>query len=199
MASKSLRCRALLARRSSTATTAIAGLLTFTLPEALWLASEGFSDLLVAYPTADRAALRALAALTAEDPDGAPAVMVDSVEQLDLIDAAVGTLSAPLRVCLDFDASLWLGRRAGEDRAQAHAGPRRRAGAPAGAGDRARGRRVRLVGMMCYEGHIAGLGDDRRRAGRAASAIARMQRKSYAELRERRAEAVAAIVEVARS
>ena len=33
--------------------------------------------------------------------------MVDSTEHLDLIEAAVGG-AGPVRVCLDFDASLWL-------------------------------------------------------------------------------------------
>src|SRR5215218_4401863 len=53
VASKSIRCRALL--------TAILerdarfqGLMTFTLPESLWLSGHGFHDLLCAYPTADR-------------------------------------------------------------------------------------------------------------------------------------------------
>ena len=37
------------------------GTLCFTLPEALWLASLGWDDLVVGYPTVDRAALRELA------------------------------------------------------------------------------------------------------------------------------------------
>ena len=36
------------------------GTLAFTLPEALWLAAAGVDDMLVAYPTADRGALREL-------------------------------------------------------------------------------------------------------------------------------------------
>ena len=194
VASKSVRCRplqgAILDREDG-----YRGQLTFTLPEALWLASEGFSDLVVAYPTVDRGALRALAELTAADPDGAPTVMVDSMEHLDLIEAAVPAGSAPVRVCLDFDSSLWMagGRvRIGPKRTPVHAPAEARALAEAIAVRD----RVRLVGMMCYEGHIAGLGD---LSGGPAKrkAIAEMQRKSYAELRERRAEAVAAIREIA--
>ena len=45
------------------------GLLTYTLPEALWLAAHGFDDLVVGYPTADRAAIAELGRLT----DGAAA------------------------------------------------------------------------------------------------------------------------------
>ena len=46
-------------------------------------AAAGFSDLLVAYPTTDRSALRSLAALTPSGPSDAPIVMVDSLEHLD--------------------------------------------------------------------------------------------------------------------
>ena len=63
VASKSLRCRALLERILSR-DERFAGLMTFTLPETLWLAEQGFEDLLLAYPTADTGALgRAGAAL----------------------------------------------------------------------------------------------------------------------------------------
>src|ERR671911_1440658 len=89
VASKSVRCRALL-RRILDRDPGFRGLLTFTLPETLWLAADGFRDLVLAYPTADRDGLEELAALAAADPDGAPAVMVDSPAHLDLIDAAGG-------------------------------------------------------------------------------------------------------------
>jgi D-serine deaminase-like pyridoxal phosphate-dependent protein len=195
VASKSLRCRALLGavlRRDA----GYQGLLTFTLPETLWLASQGFGNLLVAYPSTDRAALRGLAELTAEDPAAAPVVMIDSTEHLDLIDAAVGAVAAPLRVCLDFDASLWLagGRvRIGPKRTPVHTPSRARDLAERIAARRS----VRLVGMMSYEGHIAGLGDRVPGAPLKSAVIARMQRASYRELRERRAAAVAAVSQVA--
>src|SRR4051812_45463957 len=59
LASKSLRCRALQER--VLARGGFQGTLAFTLPEALWLASHGTDDILVAYPTADTSALRTLA------------------------------------------------------------------------------------------------------------------------------------------
>ena len=98
-------------------------------------------------------------------------------------------------MCLDFDASLWLGGgrvKIGPKRTPVHEPRDARRLAQAIEGRPT----VRLVGMMCYEGHIAGLGDIASSRTRSV-AIARMQRKSYAELRERRAEAVAAIGEVA--
>src|SRR5580700_5374147 len=58
LASKSVRCRALQER--VLARPGFRGTLAYTLPEALWLAAQGFEDILVAYPTADRHALREL-------------------------------------------------------------------------------------------------------------------------------------------
>ena len=86
LASKSVRCRALQER--VLARPGFAGTLAYTLPEALWLAGRGFEDIVVAYPTADRRALRELALLTAERPGARVTIMVDSLAQLDLLDAA---------------------------------------------------------------------------------------------------------------
>ena len=56
-----LRCRFLIER--ALATPGYRGVMCYSLPEALWLHAAGTSDdLLVAYPTVDRGALRALAA-----------------------------------------------------------------------------------------------------------------------------------------
>ncbi len=88
LASKSVRCRTLQER--VLARPGFAGTLAYTLPEALWLAGCGFRDILVAYPTADRRALRELALLTAQRPETRIAIMVDSSAQIDLLDAVVG-------------------------------------------------------------------------------------------------------------
>ena len=63
---------------------AFRGLLAFSLAEALWLAEE-HDDIVVGYPTADRAALRRLA--SSESLARRITLMVDSREQLALIDA----------------------------------------------------------------------------------------------------------------
>src|ERR1700745_3931126 len=95
LASKSVRVRALAERALAGG---FRGTLCFTLPEALWLASLGWDDLVVAYPTVDRAALRELANGPARER---VTVMVDCAEHLDAIAAAGG---GPVRVCLDVDA-----------------------------------------------------------------------------------------------
>ena len=105
VASKSVRCRALL--EAMLERDGYRGLMTFTLPEALWLHEHGFHDLLMAYPTADR---EALAELGRVEADGAPILMVDSAEQLDLIESAAG--GGRVRVCIELDVSFWaLGNR----------------------------------------------------------------------------------------
>jgi D-serine deaminase-like pyridoxal phosphate-dependent protein len=68
VASKSVRCRALL--RRALELPGFRGLMTFTLPETLWLHGRGFGDLLLGYPTTDRRALAELAPLDTERPPG---------------------------------------------------------------------------------------------------------------------------------
>jgi D-serine deaminase-like pyridoxal phosphate-dependent protein len=187
LASKSVRCRAL-QRRALDA--GFRGQLCFTLPEALWLADQGFDDLVVAYPTADRAALRALA----RGPHrGAIALMVDSRAHLDLIEAAGG---GPVRVCLDVDAGWWLlgGRiRIGVKRSPVRTPEQ----AAALAADAAARPGIELVGLMAYEAHIAGVGDAPPGRRVYGAAVRAMQRASARELAGRRAAVVAAVQGVA--
>ena len=195
VASKSLRCRPLLLEVLDR-DPGFQGLMTFTLPETLWLADQGFENLLLAYPWTGREALLALAKRTKADPRGAPVLMVDSVEHLDLIEAAIGPVAQPIRVCLDFDASYWVGGgrfRIGPKRTPIHT-PEQAVDLAARIGARPG---LRLVGMMSYEGHIAGLGDKPPGSPLKALVIQRLQRASFAELRERRAEAVAAVGRIA--
>ncbi|WP_372791670.1 alanine racemase, partial [Paraconexibacter sp.] len=81
VASKSVRCRAIL--DAVLERPGYAGIMAFTLPEALWLARNGHDDVLVAYPTADRHALAELAADA--DLAGRVTIMVDDPAQLELL------------------------------------------------------------------------------------------------------------------
>jgi D-serine deaminase-like pyridoxal phosphate-dependent protein len=193
LASKSVRCRALQER--VLAREGFRGTLAFTLPEALWLVREGVDDLLVAYPTADGEALRALA------QDGAAervTVMVDCVEHLQLIERALAGCKqvAPIRVCIDVDAGWPL--LGGRIRVGAKRSPVR---TPAQAAALARAIVARdgmaLVGLMAYEAQIAGLGDAPPGRPLRAAAIHLMQSRSARELSLRRAAIVAAVEEVA--
>jgi D-serine deaminase-like pyridoxal phosphate-dependent protein len=188
VASKSVRCRALLER--TLARPGFAGIMTFTMAESLWLARTGFDDVLLAYPSADREAYAELAA----DPKlaRAVAVMVDDVAQLDLIDAARGSGTETIRVCLELDTSLrkFAGRvRFGALRSPLHdpeqlAALARTIAARPG---------FRLVGIMAYEGHVAGVGDALAGRPLRSLSIRLMQSAARKELAARRAEAVRAV------
>lgn len=191
VASKSVRCRALL-ERFLASDPGFNGLMTFTLAETLWLHELGFRDLLLAYPTADRASLARLGALEGE---ARPIVMIDSAEQLDLIERATGG-GAPIRVCLELDVAFHL---AG---GRLKIGPKRSPlRAPAQAAALAREVVARagfdLAGLMAYEGHIAGVGDRPLGKPLQGPVLRRLQAASAREIAERRAAVVAAVQEVA--
>jgi D-serine deaminase-like pyridoxal phosphate-dependent protein len=189
LASKSVRVRAVLA--DTLTISGFSGLLCYTLGEALWLHSKGFSDLVLGYPTVDRAGIAQLA----QDPAAAEQItlMVDDVAQLDLVDAVMpASARHPIRVAIELDA----GFRAGPFKAGALRSPIR---TPDAATTLARAIAVRpgfdLVGMMAYEGQIAGVGNRGRSLRQAV--VRQMQKHSAAELAERRAAVVAAVRTVA--
>ncbi|MGW4171989.1 amino acid deaminase/aldolase [Streptomyces chartreusis] len=192
VASKSVRCRALLER--VLAKDGFAGLMSFTLAESLWLARSGFDDVLLAYPSADHAGFAELAG----DPKLAAAVtvMIDDPAQLRLIDAARNGGREVVRVCLELDTSLKLlgGRvRVGARRSPLHS--------PAQVADMARAVArqpgFRLVGIMAYEGHIAGVGDSVAGRPLRSRAVRLMQATARRELALHRAEVVRAVRAVA--
>jgi D-serine deaminase-like pyridoxal phosphate-dependent protein len=190
LASKSVRCRALIERALAAG---LQGILAFTLPEALWLAGHGHSDLVVAYPTVDRTALRALAA----GPCDRVTIMADCREHLDLaVEAVREGGGGPILIALDVDAGWWpLG---GRIRFGARRSPVRTPDQAAALAREVLARpELRLDGLMSYEAHIAGVGD--RPPGRPlmGAAIRAMQRASLRELAPRRAAVVEAVSAVA--
>ena len=189
IASKSLRVRSVI--EALLAQPGYHGVLAYTLSEALWLA-DTVDDIVVGYPTAERDAIGRLA--TDADLANRITLMVDSPQQLDLIDAVLPPVRREeLRVCLELDAS-WNAPVLG------HLGVRRSpVHAPAEAGALAayiaERPGFRLVGVMSYEAQIAGVAN--RPPGRPLDgAVNRwMQSRSMPELVERRARAVAAVRE----
>jgi D-serine deaminase-like pyridoxal phosphate-dependent protein len=193
VASKSIRCRALL-EAILARDPRFAGLMTYTLPETLWLAEQGFEDLLLAYPTADGSALGELALRSVANPEGAPIVMVDCAAHLDAIEAELGAGAAPVRVCNDVDASWWtLGGRikVGPKRSPVHTVEQ----VLELAREIERRPQIELDALMAYEGQIAGVGDRPPGQRLRGAAIRFMQRHSAAELAQRRAATVAALGE----
>ena len=180
VASKSIRVRHLLER--ALGQEGFAGVMAYSLREALWLAGHGLTDLFVAYPTTDREALSALAA-----DEGAlreVTITVDSAEHVDALRRWLPQ-GAPVRVVVDVDASLRIG--------PAHLGVRRspvrsprRAAAVARIAQQAG---LRVVGLMFYDAQIAGLPD-------SSPAVRLVKARSDASLRRRRGAVRAAVEDV---
>lgn len=190
VASKSLRVPALI--RRALERPGFSGVLGFTVAEALWLEEQGVSDdIVVAYPSVDRAALTRLVS----SPSAASRItlMVDDVAHLDVVDSVRSSTAVPVRVALDVDAGLrWAGQ---------HVGPKR---SPlAGVDDvLALARQVvdrpgfRLVGVMTYEGQVAGVPDDVPGQRARSAVVRRLKRLSLAQLADRRALVAAALAEL---
>jgi D-serine deaminase-like pyridoxal phosphate-dependent protein len=194
VASKSVRVRAV--QDAVLALPGYSGILAYTLAEAVWLAGGdgGVTDVVVAYPTADRSALRTLA--TSPELASRVTVMVDSVEQLDLIDAVVAPGSREtIRVCLELDAS-WVTPvfgHIGVFRSPLHTAT----AAATFAGVIVDRPGFALVGLMGYEAQIAGLVNQPAGNPLRARAVQWLQGRSRLELAERRAHAVAAVRQMA--
>jgi D-serine deaminase-like pyridoxal phosphate-dependent protein len=191
VASKSVRVPALLTRALARA--GFHGLLAYALREAIWLAEQGLADdVVVAYPTVDRGALRRLA----RDPALRDRItlMVDDVAHLDLIDGCRGT--EPVRVALDVDAGL----RLGPGRPAVHVGPKRSPlHEPAGAVALARAaleRGLVVDGVMTYEGQVAGVQDEVPGQRARSFAVRRLKAATLPQLAERRAAIAAALAEL---
>lgn len=183
LASKSIRCRWVLER--VLAKPGYAGVMAYSVREAVWLAGLGYRDILVAYPSVERSALRDLA--TTPEAAAAVTIMADSTEYLQFLRDAIPSGGAEIRLCLDVDASLRIG--------PVHMGVRR---SPLRSGVRAR--RIaeeidrvpgmRLVGLMFYDAQVAGMPD-------SSAAVRLMKRRSVDDLLVRRSTVVNAVREVA--
>ncbi len=196
IASKSVRSTAVM-RRILELDPSFRGVLAFSVPEALHLIEQGFEDIVVAYPSVDRRAIAEVGRIAAEAPERAPVLMIDDRPHLDLIEGAIGGGYTQVGVCLDIDVGWWPmgGRlsRIGPKRSPIH--------------DATRARRMaeevverpgtRLDGLMAYEGHIAGVGDNIAGKPLRSAAIRSMQSSSERDISKRLPEIVAAVRAVA--
>jgi D-serine deaminase-like pyridoxal phosphate-dependent protein len=193
LASKSVRVPALIER--ALATPGFSGVLAYTLREALWLERQHLADdIVVAYPTVD---LSALAELVASPSTAARVtLMVDDVAQLDLVDSIRSSHAVRVRVALDVDAGLRFGGQ--------HVGPKRSplhdAGDVVGLARHVTERAgFQLVGVMTYEGQVAGVPDDVPSQRARSLVVRRLKTASLTQLAERRrviAEQLGALVDL---
>lgn len=189
--SKSLRVPALVAR--ALAHDGFAGVLAYTVAEALHLHETGISDdVVVAYPSVDAGALARLTA--SQEAAAAITLMVDDVAHLDAVDAVRASPDVRVRVAVDVDAGLRMGGQ--------HVGPKRSPLYDAAAvTDLARAVVARpgfdLVGAMTYEGQVAGVPDDVPGQRARSLLVRRLKQASVAQLEVRRREVADALAQLA--
>lgn len=184
VASKSLRCVAAI-RRVLEADPCFQGIMCFTAREAVYLASLGFKDLLIGYPTWQSEDIALVARATAE---GAQiTLMLDSLAHIDQIERVAEQYKVRLPVCLDIDMSvnfpgLYFGVRRSPLRGGAEVRPLI---------ERLKhSERVRLDGVMGYEAQIAGLGDQVPGQVLKNALIQQLKKRSIGIIAQRRREVV---------
>ena len=187
LASKSIRCTSIL-RRIFAADACFQGIMCYTALEAVYLASQGFGDLLIGYPAWNEHDLAAVARAT---KDGAHiTLMIDSIEHVERIESIASRHDVRLPLCLEIDMSM--------DVPGLHFGVWR---SPVRTVEQARpiierikaSTHVFLDGLMGYEAQIAGLGDNFPGQRAKNALVRRLKRRSIHEVAERRAAIVALI------
>ena len=187
LVTKSVRSVAIL-RRVLASGPQFRGLMCYSPAEAAWLASQGFDDLLVAYPSVEPDDLRAVAA---QVRDGRTiALMVDGAEQVRRIAAIAQAAGVVQPLAIDLDMS--------SDFPGLHFGVHRSPvkgvdAALALASEIARHPSLKLDGLMGYESQIAGLMDDVPGQALKNAVIRLLKRRSIPEVNERRRATVAAL------
>ena len=185
VASKSVRCVGLL-RRMLAADASIQGIMCLTAREAVFLANQGFDDVLIGYPIWHAADLAAVARAVA---GGARiSLMVDSLAHIERAEAAARAAGVRLPLCLDVDLALALpGLHFGVWRSPVRTPEQARpivesiAASP----------HVLLDGIMGYEAQIAGVGDHVPRQHLKNALVRQLKRRSAHVAAERRAAMVA--------
>lgn len=182
VATKSVRVPELIRRALGVG--GFAGVMAFSLAEAVWLIEQGITDdALMGYPTVDRDSLSRLA--QEEHLRERITLMVDDPAHIEQLAALPTRGSVPLQVCLDIDASLRIG--------PVHLGVRRSPiRTPEHAeriADLARARGIVVRGLMFYEAQVAGLGE----GGLKGPVIRLIKRASMAELKARRQQIIDAV------
>ena len=181
LASKSVRCVAVL-RRILAANPGFQGIMCFTAHEAVYLASQGFTDLLIGYPAWNREDIAAVAQATLAGTH--ITLMIDSSEHVEQVEAVAREYNVRLPLCLEMDMSLNLpGLHFGVWRSPIHTARQarpviRRILASS---------HVWLDGLMGYEAQIAGVGDNFPGQRVKNAIVQQLKQRSIHELAERRA------------
>ncbi len=182
--SKSLRSVTLL-KHILAANARFQGIMCFTAREAVYLASQGFHDLLLGYPIWHEQDIAAVAQASNSGSD--ITLMVDSLEQIEQAERVAQKHGVRLPLCLDIDMSsdfpglhfgVW--RSSLRTRTQVQPLIEHILASP----------HVQLVGLMGYESQIAGVGDAFPRQMAKNMLVRWLKERSCKEVAKRRAEIV---------
>lgn len=187
VASKSIRCRNLLARVLQSHER-YQGVMAYHAREAVFLSRQGFDDILIAYPSCDATDLDAVAEEVARGKR--LTLMVDCPEHVALANRAAKAKKVQLPLCIDVDMSTQFpGLHFGVQRS----GIRSAAQAKALFEVIQQHDALRLDGIMGYEAQLAGLGDNVPGQFFKNRVIRLLQNRALSKVRALRAEVVAAI------
>lgn len=189
VASKSIRHVGLLRRLLARSEPVFRGLMCFTAAEAGFLSEQGFDDLLVAYPSVDRHGLDAVAARVAAG--STIRLMADHRAHLEAYAEAGRAAGVTLETLVELDVAY---QPVGKVHLGVLRSSRRDAAAVVELARAAEGLDgVRVVGLMGYEAHVAGL-PDATPFSRALNPVRRaLKRLSIPQIAERRQAAVEAL------
>ncbi len=181
LASKSLRSGAVL-RHILAAHSCFQGIMCFTAAEAVYLAAQGFDDLLIGYPTWCEQDILAVATTVATGTQ--ITLMVDCLEHIEQIETVAQRQGVCLPVCLEIDMSMDLpGLHFGVWRSTLRTPEHVRTIVE----HIKASSHVRLDGLMGYEAQIAGVGDSMPGQRVKNALVRQLKRRSQREIAERRA------------
>lgn len=187
IASKSVRCRALI-QRALDADPKYQGIMAFSLDEAVWLSQNGFDDILLGYPGWNKAQVQRVAEELKKGKD--IILMVDLPEHIQHLDELGKEFGVTIPICIDLDMSTDLpGLHFGVWRSSI----RSKADALALYKHIEKAPNVHLKALMGYEAQIAGLGDNVPGKGAMNAVIRFLKGRSIKEIAKRRTETVQAL------
>ena len=190
VASKSIRCPALIRRVFEIGGSVYQGILAFTVEEGAMLSENGFDDIIVAYPTAQPSDLDLMAQLTTRGTN--ISLVVDSCEHLESLAQTGRRFDVDLNACIEIDmsyrplgSSIHLGvRRSPLRNASQAVAIARRAAELDG---------VKIHAVMGYEAQIASVNDDVPGQRLKNVVLRRVKQRSMRELATRRQQVVTAL------
>ncbi|WP_433941819.1 amino acid deaminase/aldolase [Paenibacillus lautus] len=161
------------------------GIMCYTAAEAVFLAEQGFDDLLLGYPQWQPEAIRSIVNLVGEGRS--ITLMVDSVEHVEHIEQFAKQQRIVIPLCIDMDMSVqYAGLHFGVWRSPVRSWE----GMYPVVERIIRSTWLRLDGIMGYEAQVAGVGDNAAKKRMKNTMVRWLKNRSIVEAAKRRKEAV---------